>query len=596
MAKKMTKEIVSIQNNTDAIILDNPLASPKFIRLLGKDKQELISDTYTPKLFYEIISRLTPEHLQNIVENQNIKLEIKVKQFLNEIGANEKNYKNLIISVKALQTTLLEWKEDNKFLSTPIITFAEHEPKSGKVDIQIHERLVKRILEVKEKGNFSFLKSNIFLLQNSQAIKLYPFFKSWLNKGRYETDLERFKIQFGYNTSGYNRFSNFESRVLEPATQEINNKTDIVVSYELTGDNIGGERPRIKGLIFYITSKEKVKQLSNGEYHEPPKTQDEKTHISNLIKAVTPQEQTAQPQKIQLSDQPNHAQIIELGEKLKLNNIQVQTIMDELKGNHIRAFEVLQGCINEGKAKIINSNFAYIIGSINTLGVGLWQQEQAKAKKKEAEKIEKDKQATIQKIQTEYQERKKAQFLKIYEKASDQEKAELLENIRETKAIESLGVKRNYYINKETQKLNEGGEILAGSILAEQKNTGIEVRQNKYRNEVFEKYSYQIGYDENDQVIILGLFENVEQQPTPPQSIEATEPTAEPKKKAEVIKPQEQKTKVKIKREPKKVKNKEPATTEPTPSQPTEQPQDKKQTKKGFFSSIGDLIQSQFKK
>jgi hypothetical protein len=270
--------------------------------------------------------------------------------------------------------------------------------------------------------------------------------------------------------------------------------------------------------------------------------------------------------------------------------------MDELKGNHIRAFEVLQGCINEGKAKIINSNFAYIIGSINTLGVGLWQQEQAKAKKKEAEKIEKDKQATIQKIQTEYQERKKAQFLKIYEKASDQEKAELLENIRETKAIESLGVKRNYYINKETQKLNEGGEILAGSILAEQKNTGIEVRQNKYRNEVFEKYSYQIGYDENDQVIILGLFENVEQQPTPPQSIEATEPTAEPKKKAEVIKPQEQKTKVKIKREPKKVKNKEPATTEPTPSQPTEQPQDKKQTKKGFFSSIGDLIQSQFKK
>ncbi len=584
MAKKMTKEIVSIQNNTDAIILDNPLASPKFIRLLGKDKQELISDTYTPKLFYEIISRLTPEHLQNIVENQNIKLEIKVKQFLNEIGANEKNYKNLIISVKALQTTLLEWKEDNKFLSTPIITFAEHEPKSGKVDIQIHERLVKRILEVKEKGNFSFLKSNIFLLQNSQAIKLYPFFKSWLNKGRYETDLERFKIQFGYNTSGYNRFSNFESRVLEPATQEINNKTDIVVSYELTGDNIGGERPRIKGLIFYITSKEKVKQLSNGEYHEPPKPQNEKTHISNHIKEVLPQEQTPKPQKIQLTDQPSHAQIIELGEKLKLNTVQIQTIMDELKGNHIRAFEVLQGCINEGKAKIINSNFAYIIGSINTLGVGLWQQEQAKAKKKEAEKIEKEKQATIQKIQTDYQDRKKAQFLKLYASATDQEKTDLLEHIRETKTLDTIAGKRNYHINKETNQLNEGGEVLAGSILAEQKNTGLSVRQNKFRNETFEKYGYQIDFDDKDQVIILGLFENIKHEAPQEQSQEPA--TTEPQKKAEVIKPQEQKPKAKIKREPKKVT---PKPIKPNPST-TEQEQPQTAEPQKVKGIIGNLL------
>lgn len=584
MAKKMTKEIASIQNNTDAIILDNPLASPKFIRLLGKDKQELISDTYTPKLFYEIISRLTPEHLQNIVENQNIKLEIKVKQFLNEIGANDKNYKNLIISVKALQTTLLEWKEDNKFLSTPIITFAEHEPKSGKVDIQIHERLVKRILEVKEKGNFSFLKSNIFLLQNSQAIKLYPFFKSWVNKGRYETDLERFKVQFGYNTTGYNRYNKFRDKVLEPATQEINDKTDIVISYEATGDNLDGLKPRVKGLIFYITSKEKVKKLPNGEYHEPPKPQNEKTHISNHIKEVLPQEQTPKTQKIQLTDQPSHAQIIELGEKLKLNTIQIQTIMDELKGNHIRAFEVLQGCINEGKVKIINSNFAYIIGSINTLGVGLWQQEQAKAKKKEAEKIEKEKQATIQKIQTDYQDRKKAQFLKLYASATDQEKTDLLEHIRETKTLDTIAGKRNYHINKETNQLNEGGEVLAGSILAEQKNTGLSVRQNKFRNETFEKYGYQIDFDDKDQVIILGLFENIKHEAPQEQSQEPA--TTELQKKAEVIKPQEQKPKAKIKREPKKVT---PKPIKPSPST-TEQEQPQTVEPQKVKGIIGNLL------
>jgi plasmid replication initiation protein len=524
---EMSNAIAEMQISNDYLILDNAFSSPKFVKQLSKTEYKLAkTDTYTLKLFAELLSRLNYEILENTTEVNQIKIEINIKDFLNDIGiGHNMGYSYVIEASRYLKTLMLQWKEKDGIIKESVfVSYSEHNPKTGKVSLFIPQQFAKRVLDVGMKENFSFLKQNLFKLENNQAIKLYQFFKSWQNKGVYQTDLERFKEQFGYNTSGYKLYSKFKERVLEPATKEINNKTDIIVSYQTTGDNLESLRPRVKGLIFTIKAKGKdIKQLPNRERHQTPHLKDEKTHISNLIKAVAPQEQTAQPQKIQLTDQPSHVQIVELGEKLKLNNIQVQTIMDELKGNHIRAFEVLQGCINEGKAKIINSNFAYIIGSINTLGVGLWQQEQAKAKKKEAEKIEKEKQATIQKIQTDYQDRKKAQFLKLYASATDQEKTDLLEHIRETKTLDTIAGKRNYHINKETNQLNEGGEVLAGSILAEQKNTGIAVRQNKFRNEIFEKYGYQIDFDDKDQVIILGLFENVEQQPTSPPSIEATE-------------------------------------------------------------------------
>ena len=44
------KAILEFQNNEDYIILNNPLASPKFIRLIGKGKEMTINDVYTPKI------------------------------------------------------------------------------------------------------------------------------------------------------------------------------------------------------------------------------------------------------------------------------------------------------------------------------------------------------------------------------------------------------------------------------------------------------------------------------------------------------------------------------------------------------------------
>ena len=291
MKKSQDEAIKSMQQDENYVVLSNPLASPKFIRMIGKGKELSINDTYTPKIFIEIASKLTPEHLEGLNRSQTIKLEIKIKEFLQDIGANVKNYKHLIDSIEIMQSNLLRWREGDEVITTAIISKSVHNEKTGKVEIYVDSDIAKHILEVKKQSNFHFLKSNIVRLQNAQAIRLYPFFKSWENypKG-YETSLDRFKEQFGYNSKGYNKFSNRDIKELRPATEEINEKTDIIVTYETTGENLDGLRPRVTGLIFWITAKEKTKILPTGQVHTAtPKATIEPT--PEPIEATPPQEQ-----------------------------------------------------------------------------------------------------------------------------------------------------------------------------------------------------------------------------------------------------------------------------------------------------------------
>ena len=328
MAKDTVKEL---QQNPDYVILNNPLASPKFVRMIGKGKEIAINDIYTPKIFYDIASKLTPEHMIDIQRNQSVVLEIHLGDFLDSIGANKKNYKHLIDSIETMQSNLLRWKEGDDIITTSIVTKSIHNPKTGRMEIFVDSDIAKRIIEVKEDGNFSFLKNNVFRLQNAQAIKLYPFFKSWLNHGKYATDLERFKVQFNYNTPGYKHWSNFEGKVLVPAMEEINDKTDIQVGYEPTGDNLDGKRPRIKGLLFIISKKDDTKLLieqaatqeqSLHEQAEQPGLFDRELHLKELYELII---------KITIHEKPTDLAVKSHLESLYAN-IGYQSIKDGLLG------------------------------------------------------------------------------------------------------------------------------------------------------------------------------------------------------------------------------------------------------------------------
>ncbi|MCP9765651.1 replication initiation protein [Lacihabitans soyangensis] len=454
MAKDTVKEL---QQNPDYVILNNPLASPKFVRMIGKGKEIAINDIYTPKIFYDIASKLTPEHMVDIQRNQSVVLEIHLGDFLESIGANKKNYKHLIDSIETMQSNLLRWKEGDDIITTSIVTKSIHNPKTGRMEIFVDSDIAKRIIEVKEDGNFSFLKNNVFRLQNAQAIKLYPFFKSWLNHGKYSTDLERFKVQFNYNTSGYKHWSNFEGKVLVPAMEEINDKTDIQVNYEPTGDNLDGKRPRIKGLLFTITKKDETKLLIEQAATQEQALHEQVEQPGLFDKDIQLKEILGLVQKFSIQEKPSELAIKTHFDTL-LTNIGFQAVKDGLLG------------MIESKAK--PKTLAFFTAD-NLLKYPGFEQAQKEVKKEKTvtndqllEEIKK--QRTIDELRRVYQQERSTFLTKYFEEMDPVQKEKEIEEL-----WNSSGVKVIYFRGEEKSQPNSNAV-----------------------KRIAEKYAFPNGYDE----------------------------------------------------------------------------------------------------
>ncbi len=264
MSKKTQSEVIQdLQINPDYIILNNPLATPKFVRQVGKKgKERQITEIYTPKIFFEIVSRLTPQHLENAV-GKYVQINFNVGDFLRELGLkSSKNYYNHIIDcVDEMQRINIKYEDDETLGSYSVIPDYTYGKSKGDMVLDLNVKLVKKILEVKHDENFSFLKKYLFRLQNAQAVKLFPFFVSWKNKGMVELTVESFKKKFGYDTEGYKFFTNIKNKVLDPAINEINDKTELFISYTLLGTSLESQRPRVTGLRFFISEKKAPKLL-----------------------------------------------------------------------------------------------------------------------------------------------------------------------------------------------------------------------------------------------------------------------------------------------------------------------------------------------
>jgi Initiator Replication protein len=257
MPKKEQAEVINdLQNNPDYIILNNPLAVPKFVRKLGRGKEHALNEVYTSKIFFEIVSQLTPQHLE-AEEGNYATIFLKIGDFLEASGAKKsKNfYKYIIDCVDLLQTTQVKWEDTQHNYGMSVVPFYKHEKQSGAIEIHVNKEFVRAVLSVSQNEHFSFLKKHLFRLETAQSIKIFPYLVSWRHKGVLDISLEMFKKKFGYNTEGYKIFSNLEKYVLKPAINDINAKTDLSVFYKKLGENLDGKRPRVTGLRFFIEEK-----------------------------------------------------------------------------------------------------------------------------------------------------------------------------------------------------------------------------------------------------------------------------------------------------------------------------------------------------
>jgi CRISPR-associated protein Cas8b1/Cst1 subtype I-B len=262
MSKSQQEVIADLQNNPDFVILNNIFSTPKFIKKVGKQgKERVVNDIYTPKIFFEIVSQLTPEHLER--PGDYVTIDFSIGDFLKSIGSMNSNndYNYIINCLEDMQKVSIRFENQEIRAGFSVLPYYKYEKRTGMTKLDIRKELAEVVLAVKQSENFSFLKKYLFKLNNAQAIKLFPYFMSWRKKGMVQMSLDLFRDKFGYNTEGYKKFSNLKTYILDPAIAEINDKTSLHVSYKLLGENLTGKRQRVTGLQFFIKEKAKQQQL-----------------------------------------------------------------------------------------------------------------------------------------------------------------------------------------------------------------------------------------------------------------------------------------------------------------------------------------------
>ncbi|WP_201547262.1 replication initiation protein RepM [Psychrobacter immobilis] len=134
------------------------------------------------------------------------------------------------------------------------VTYLDDE---GAIELVFTLAVVKGISRIDGAEDFftSYLLEQTASMDSIYSVRLYELLVQWKQaKNTPMFELEKFRNQLGIESSEYKRMGNFKLRVLDLAVQEINEKTDIKISYEQVKKG-----RTIIGFKFKVSDKEKPK-------------------------------------------------------------------------------------------------------------------------------------------------------------------------------------------------------------------------------------------------------------------------------------------------------------------------------------------------
>lgn len=189
---------------------------------------------------------------------ENLYYELNIADFKKEFGLEyEQNaYKKIRNATLKLSDKSIEiLDEQNRFVKFCLFQTVRWNEKSKKVEVELGSYIKKLLVNEKYKSS-TFYRIKYTLPMDSQYSKrLYIMFNEWLKTGiRYDSvDILRDKLQV---PKSY-KYNMFKQRVLDISLREINESTDIYVTYTETKQPVRGGQ-KVVGLTFQIKKKECV--------------------------------------------------------------------------------------------------------------------------------------------------------------------------------------------------------------------------------------------------------------------------------------------------------------------------------------------------
>lgn len=110
-----------------------------------------------------------------------------------------------------------------------------------------------------------YVKLNMFIrrgLNSKHSLALYEMLKDYQNIGRIRVDIEAFRKLLGIEPDQYKIFTMLKKRIIDTAVDEINEKTDLKVVYDLEN-----EGRKITAIVFRVSGLTKLEtnQKANDE-------------------------------------------------------------------------------------------------------------------------------------------------------------------------------------------------------------------------------------------------------------------------------------------------------------------------------------------
>jgi plasmid replication initiation protein len=146
--------------------------------------------------------------------------------------APEPLYRDLPKVCKSIVGKVVEIKKSNgDWEIFNIVSYAKYKNKQGLITLEINSKAEPYLLELKDFFT-AFQLRNALNLDSKYSIRLYQLSKSNIYRKSFVIELDDLKEKLKLTQKSYNLFSNIRTKVLEPAIEEINQKTDINIGIE----------------------------------------------------------------------------------------------------------------------------------------------------------------------------------------------------------------------------------------------------------------------------------------------------------------------------------------------------------------------------
>ena len=221
---------------------------------------------YELRIFNSLLSRIGRKE----TEFQEYTIPFKdliVECNLNRGTASANNYATLKNTIRKLKSRVIEINDDNnEWAFYSLFETARKEHGKDEVVFKISKELKPYLLELKNK--FTQLKIDYLIkLSSIFAVRFYEIATKNLHKHTthwvFILEVAEIKTRFGIEDK-YKKYANFKARVLDPAMQEINQKTDIHLEYKQIPSP--RNKRKIEKIEFTAT-----RQKDNNQTDEPTK-------------------------------------------------------------------------------------------------------------------------------------------------------------------------------------------------------------------------------------------------------------------------------------------------------------------------------------